>query len=361
MILINHSLYYPTRINSNFYTIFSFLLIVLVLFQVLTGILLFLFFDTNSQYTFCNLILFVRNINYAWLLKSFHEINSNIIFILIYLHIFKNLYYKSYTYNNYLKWMSGFILYILMIIICFIGYVLPWGQMSYWAATVIINLLSILPYGNAIVYFIWGGLNVNYFTLIRFGTLHFLLALILLLLILIHIKIVHYNITKVNSFFKVNTINYVSLYNFTIKDLTILILITCIIIFLICFYPEFFSNPVNLIPANSLETPKHIIPEWYLIWLYGILKLIPNKVIGILSLLLIFILIILIPFLFDKNISCFFTNFIFLVLVDIGFYPITNKLYTILFYLFIIFLLIYLFYLTKYLIFTYNKRWFEKV
>jgi len=309
-----------------------------------------MFFITESNIVFYNLILFKVNYSYGWLLISFHEINSNILFLILYLHIIKNLLFNLNTFNNRWKWISGLILYLLFILICFLGYILPWGQMSFWAATVISNLLSILPYGMQIINLIWGGQIINNNTLIRFTTLHFILPFILLILIIIHLKLIHNEITTKKSYTKsINSILYFRLNYYIIKDNSlILTFIILIILFFVCYSPEFFSNPTNSLEANSMVTPKHILPEWYFLWLYGILKILPNKIVGIFAIIIILLFLFMLPFLninnktysFKFNILIYIIIIlIFLILTDIGLNPITNTILNFVFILIIIKLL----------------------
>lgn len=299
----------------------------------MSGLILICFFSTNIETTFININLFKLNYSFGWLIQNLHEINSNIIFLLIYSHIFKNIYYSANSYENRWSWFSGFILYLLTIIICFLGYVLPWGQMSFWAATVITNLLSILPYGSKLILVVWGNLTVGQNTLTKFMVLHYLLPFILLIVVIIHLNFVHYNITNKFSYITIaNSNNYFNLSYFIIKDLNFIIIILFIIIYIFSYMPDLFSNYINKNPANYMQTPKHIIPEWYFLWLYAILKLIPDKSLGIITIACVLVIILLKP-LYSYKIqhnSFLLILIIFLILEDIGFCPVTIALYFIL-------------------------------
>lgn len=216
-------------------------------------------------------------------------------------------------------------MYILIIIICFLGYVLPWGQMSYWALVVITNLLSLLPYGYKIIYFLWGNLFIDNNSFNRVYILHFILPFILLILIYVHIAIVHFTVSlnKSNKKIAINSKSIITLFNLkyiVIKDLVLLIFIFIIYLYILCFKAYLFHNSINFIEANSLLTPKHIIPEWYLLPIYAIIKLIPNKIRGALLVLIIlcyFCFCYFLKFRYNKH-NLILLVFILLILLHIG-------------------------------------------
>ena len=316
---------YPTPSNLSYFWNFGSLLGICLIIQILTGILLGMHYCANVNYAFHSIQHILRDVPFGWLLKYIHANTASLFFVCVYIHIARSLYYGLYT--NKSVWFSGIILFFLMMLTAFLGYVLPWGQMSYWGATVISNFISVLPYlGQDIVYWIWGGFSVDNATLNRFFSLHYLFPFLIFTLVIIHIISLHEkgssNPNGLNS--DIDKISFHSY--FTIKDILGLFIFLIFFVFLIFFYPHLLGDPENNIPANPLVTPLHIMPEWYFLFAYAILRCIPNKAGGVIALVLSIAILFLIPFIVNINpiISksynpigklifwCFIINFFFL-------------------------------------------------
>lgn len=276
----NHLINYPTPATLNYLWNFGSLAGIFLVIQVMTGIFLSMHYTATTDLAFASIERIVRDINYGWLLKNIHANGASFFFLIIYIHIARALYFQSFK-TLPLVWGSGILIFILMMAIAFLGYVLPWGQMSFWGATVITNLFSALPFiGKSIVIWLWGGYSIDSPTLMRFYTLHYCLPFILVGLVLIHILILHE--TGSSSAFqkiKFDYVRFVSYY--AVKDLLGLVLILLSFIIMVIFYPNYLGHPDNFIPANPLVTPPHIVPEWYFLPFYAILRAIPNKIGGI--------------------------------------------------------------------------------
>lgn len=256
--------------------------------------------DTDIAFASINHIL--RDVNYGFLLKYLHANGASIFFICVYLHIGRGLYHGSYLKKH--LWFSGITIFIVMMITAFIGYVLPWGQMSFWGATVITNFVSAVPYiGNQIVQWIWGGFGVGNATLNRFFSLHYLFPFILAGLSIIHLTLLH--LSGSNNPIGVGLKNDVITFHpyYTIKDLYGILILTTLIISLICFVPNVLGDPENYIKANPLVTPVHIMPEWYFLFAYAILRAIPNKLGGVIALALSIIVLFILPFVHTSSIK----------------------------------------------------------
>nr|AHA52594.1 cytochrome b [Sigalphus bicolor] len=304
----------PTPVNITFLWNYGSLLGVTLFMQILTGIILSMHYSCNVDYSFFSLIHIIQDINYGWFIRLMHMNGASLLFLLIYIHIGRGLYYSSYKLLN--VWMSGVILLLFMMMISFVGYVLPWGQMSFWGATVITNMLSALPYiGGVTVEWLWGGFSVNNATLTRFYSFHFMLPFILLMIVIIHLMFLHEtgssNPLGLNSnYYKIYFHNY-----FTLKDLFGFLIIIMMFFMIIIFYPYLFSDPENFIKANSMITPIHIQPEWYFLFAYSILRSIPNKLSGVLALIFSILILMILPFLknfkFQSNYFYMFNQFYF--------------------------------------------------
>ena len=298
MIDIKKSVNFPAPINLNYFWNFGSILVLILLIQVISGIFLSLNYSSNSLLSFDSVINIMKNINEGFYIRLFHIIGSSLFFLFIYLHLLKGLYY--YSFKKEYVWMVGVVILLISMMISFIGYVLPWGQMSLWGATVITNLITAIPYiGIKIVYWIWGGFSVGPSTLSRFFSFHFLFTFLLILLIIIHILLLH-NVGSNNSL-GINIIYNKKNFHpyYLIKDILGFFLLFIIFFTLILFYPYLISDPENFIPANSLVTPVHIMPEWYFLFAYAILRCIPNKLGGVLGLLL--SILILFTLILNKN------------------------------------------------------------
>ena len=226
----------------------------------------------------------MRDVDYGWLLRYAHMNGASMFFALLYIHMFRGLYYGSYKQPRELLWILGVIILILAIMTAFMGYVLPWGQMSYWAATVITNLFSAIPLiGQSIVTFLWGGFTVGNPTLNRFYALHYLLPFVILAVVLLHLIALHRfgsnNPLGIEMKGPQDTLPFHPY--FTIKDLFGLAVFLLIYSFFVFYAPNFMGNSDNYIPANPMQTPNHIVPEWYLLPYYAILRSVPNKLLGV--------------------------------------------------------------------------------
>ncbi len=333
--------------------------LILVL-QIVTGLFLAFHYKSSLKLAFLSIEHIIRNVKNGWLVRRFHAKGAAFFFIFIYLHIGRKIYYN--LYKNKKVWNLGIIMYILLMAIAFLGYVLPWGQMSYWGATVITNLLSAIPYvGKKFVIWVWGGYSVGGATLSRFYVLHFITPFILAILTVVHIYLLHNTLSQ--SPLKIRKgLNYVYFHSFfTIKDLAGVRCFLIVLLSLIFFTPLIFREPEKYIKAKRLSTPLHIQPEWYFLFAYTILRSIPKKSLGILgllrSMLILFIFplkknkVVFIPniFKFFQQIIFWFVIFNFIVLTWLGSQAIENPFI-------IIIIFISLFYFILFIILFFWKR-----
>lgn len=253
--------------------------------QIVTGLFLAIFFSCNIRIAFDSAIYISRDVNYGWLIRSIHANGASIFFILLYVHVGRGLYYGSFFLKE--TWTVGVTLFLLVTITAFLGYVLPWGQISYWAATVITNLLSAIPYlGPAVVEWLWGGFSVRNATLTRFYCLHFILPFLIALISIVHIFLLHGTGSNNPLGVSRDTMSLKFHPYFTIKDLVGILVIWAALGRLVLFKPNLFIDPENFIPANALVTPTHIQPEWYFLPMYAILRSIPRKLGGVIALII---------------------------------------------------------------------------
>nr|QWX94877.1 cytochrome b [Cebrenis supina] len=294
--IVNSSLIdLPSPSNISLWWNFGSLLGMCLMIQIVTGIFLAMHYTANVELAFNSVIHICRDVNNGWLLRNTHANGASLFFICLYLHIGRGLYYGSY--KLMMTWNVGVILLFLVMGTAFLGYVLPWGQMSLWGATVITNLLSAIPYlGNDIVKWLWGGFSVNNATLTRFFTLHFLLPFIIAAMVIIHLLFLHQ--TGSNNPLGINS-NYDKIPfhpYFSIKDLMGMMFMLTLFIILVLLEPRLLGDPENFIPANPMVTPVHIQPEWYFLFAYAILRSIPNKLGGVIAMILSIAIIIILPF-----------------------------------------------------------------
>lgn len=285
----------PTPSNISYLWNFGSLLGLCLVIQILTGIFLAMHYCSDVSIAFSSVVHIMRDVNYGFLLKYLHTNGASAFFICVYIHIARGLYYGSYLKIH--LWNVGIIIVLVMMITSFIGYVLPWGQMSFWGATVITNFVSAIPYiGNDVVQWIWGGFSVSNATLNRFFSLHYLFPFILAALVFIHIILLHVegsnNLTGLNS--NADKIPFHTY--FTTKDFYGFMLLFLLISYLIFYIPNLLGDPENFIKANPLVTPLHIMPEWYFLFAYAILRAIPNKLGGVLALVASILILFLTPF-----------------------------------------------------------------
>nr|UFP05606.1 cytochrome b [Narke japonica] len=286
----------PTPSNISSWWNFGSILGLCLLMQILTGLFLAMHYTPDVSTAFSSIAHISRDVNYGWMIRNIHANTASLFFICIYLHIARGLYYGSYLNNK--TWNIGTVLFMLLMATAFVGYVLPWGQMSFWGATVITNLLSAFPFiGNMLVQWIWGGFSVDNATLTRFFAFHFMLPFIISALTLVHILFLHEtgsnNPTGINS--NMDKIPFHPYHSY--KDTLGFFMLILLLIIITMFYPNMLGDAENFIPANPLITPPHIKPEWYFLFAYAILRSIPNKLGGVLALLFSIFILMLIPIL----------------------------------------------------------------
>ena len=275
---------FPTPKNFNYFWNFGALAMVNLVIMIITGIFLAMNYQPNTTLAFGAIQHIMRDVNYGWLLRYVHQNGASMFFIIVYVHIFRGLYYGSYKTPRELLWILGVVILILMMATAFMGYVLPWGQMSYWGATVITNLFSAFPFvGPKIVTLLWGGFSVDNPTLNRFFALHYLLPFVLVGVIFLHVAALH--ITGSNNPLGIDVKSPQDPLPFhpyyTIKDSVGICVYLMVFSTFVFFYPNVLGDPNNFIPANPLQTPADIVPEWYFLPFYAILRSVPNKLLGV--------------------------------------------------------------------------------
>nr|YP_009116562.1 cytochrome b [Gazza minuta]BAQ20824.1 cytochrome b [Gazza minuta] len=286
----------PTPVNISAWWNFGSLLGLCLITQIVTGLFLAMHYTADINSAFASVTHICRDVNYGWLIRNLHANGASMFFICIYLHIGRGLYYGSYLYKA--TWNVGVALLLLVMMTAFVGYVLPWGQMSFWGATVITNLLSAVPYiGNTLVQWIWGGFSVDNATLTRFFTFHFLLPFIIVAVTMIHLFFLHETGSNNPLGLSSNTDKIPFHPYFSYKDLLGLYALLLMLTSLALFSPNMLGDPDNFTPANPMVTPPHIKPEWYFLFAYAILRSIPNKLGGVLALLASILVLALVPFL----------------------------------------------------------------
>nr|YP_010586587.1 cytochrome b [Setodes iuppiter]UZZ44401.1 cytochrome b [Setodes iuppiter] len=292
----------PTPTSISFMWNMGSILGICLLIQIISGLLLTMFYTPHIDLAFYSINHINRNVNMGWFIRMMHANGASMFFFFTYLHISRNLYYNSYMLTP--VWFSGIIIFFLLMATAFMGYILPWGQMSFWGATVITNLFSVIPYiGNEVILWLWGSFSISNPTLNRFFMLHFLMPFIITLFIFIHLIFLHstgssnplsinYNIDKMpfHPFF-------------SYKDMLGFNMLFMILLSLMMWNPYLLGDPDNFIMANPMVTPIHIQPEWYFLFAYAILRSIPNKMGGVLALLMSILILFLKPFLFNKKLK----------------------------------------------------------
>ncbi len=303
--IINNSLIdLPTPINISYWWNFGSLLGLCLIIQIITGIFLAIHYTADINLAFNRINHICRDVNNGWIIRIFHANGASFFFICIFIHIGRGIYYNSYLYKY--TWNVGIIIFFITIGTAFIGYVLPWGQISFWGATVITNLVSAIPYiGNNIVQWLWGGFAVDNATLTRFFRFHFIIPFIVLALSLIHLLFLHQtgsnNPLGINS--NIDKINFHPY--FSTKDLIGFIILIIFITILSIWNPYLLGDPDNFIPANPIITPPHIQPEWYFLFAYAILRSIPNKLGGVIALIISIFILFIIPVIHIRNFQGF--------------------------------------------------------
>jgi quinol-cytochrome oxidoreductase complex cytochrome b subunit len=288
---------YPTPRNLNYMWNFGSLAGIALMLQIITGLFLAMHYKGDIHLAFDSVQHIMRNVEWGWLVRNMHMVGASFFFIVVYIHMGRGLYFGSYKSPREVLWGLGVIIFLLMMATAFMGYVLPWGQMSYWGATVITNLLSVIPFvGDDIVVWLWGGYSVGDPTLSRFYAFHFILPFVIVAVVFLHLWALHQHksnnpvgidLTKADDYIPFHPY-------YTIKDVFGLGVYLIPFTFMVFFYPDALGHTDNYIPANPLVTPAHIVPEWYFLPFYAILRAIPIKELGVLamfgSILILFVL-----------------------------------------------------------------------
>nr|BDH80294.1 cytochrome b [Moina macrocopa] len=304
----------PAPANISAWWNFGSLLGLCLITQIATGLFLAMHYTPHIDLAFSSVVHIIRDVNYGWLLRTIHANGASFFFICLYLHVGRGMYYGSYLYT--LTWFSGILLLLLTMGAAFMGYVLPWGQMSFWGATVITNLLSAIPYvGDAIVQWVWGGFAVDNATLNRFFTFHFLIPFIIAGMVAVHLLFLHQTGSN-NPLGVKSDMDKIPFHPyFTIKDLFGFLVMIMSLMALTLLNPNLLGDPENFTPANPLVTPVHIQPEWYFLFAYAILRSIPNKLGGVVALLLSILILAIMPFWHKSNFR------------GLSFYPLNKTLF----------------------------------
>jgi len=284
---LHHEMHeYPTPKNLNYWWNFGSLAGITLVIMIVTGIILSMHYTAHVDHAFQSVERIMRDVNYGWLIRYIHANGASFFFIVVYIHIFRGLYYGSYKAPRELLWILGVVILLLMMATAFMGYVLPWGQMSFWGATVITNLFSAIPLvGESIVTLLWGGFSVDNPTLNRFFSLHYLLPFVIVGVVVLHIVALHRfgsnNPLGIDVRGEQDTVSFHPYY--TVKDMFGLSAFLTIMAAIVFFLPNSMGHPDNYIPANPMVTPAHIVPEWYFLPFYAILRAVPDKLLGVLA------------------------------------------------------------------------------
>ena len=321
-ILNSHIVDYPTPVNLTYAWSFGSTAGICLVIQILTGVFLAMHYTPHVDLAFSSVEHIMRDVNNGWLIRYIHANGASLFFIVVYSHIFRGLYYGSYMYPRELLWCSGVLIFILMMATAFMGYVLPWGQMSFWGATVITNLFSAIPFvGGAVVEWLWGGFSVDNATLNRFFSLHFLVPFLIAGVTIIHLALLHEsgsnNPLGVDSY-----VDKIAFYPyFYVKDLLAFFGLVSVFAIFVFYFPNLMGHPDNYIPANPMVTPAHIVPEWYFLPFYAILRSIPDKLGGVAAMGGALVILFAIPFLNTSEIRSsqfrpIFRKFFWLLVAD---------------------------------------------
>ena len=319
---------HPYPKNLSYWWNFGSIAGICLVIQILSGLFLAMHYVPNTKFAFDSVEHIMRDVNYGWLIRYIHAVGASMFFVALYAHMIRSLYYGSYKPPREILWWVGIIIFLLTMATAFMGYVLPWGQMSFWGATVITNLFSAIPLvGESIVQWLWGGFSVDNPTLNRFFVLHFLMPFLIVGIVLLHLVALSTtgsnNPTGVPMKSKKDSISFHPY--FTIKDMVGFVMFFIIFGYFLFFYPNSLGHPDNYIPANPLVTPAHIVPEWYFLPFYAILRAVPDKLGGVLMMFCAIILLFFLPYLdksklrsgayrpaFKKFFYIFVINFVFL-------------------------------------------------
>jgi quinol-cytochrome oxidoreductase complex cytochrome b subunit len=292
----SHIIDYPTPINLNYLWSFGSAAGICLVIQIVSGILLAMHYCPHVDLAFDSVEHIMTDVNNGWLIRYIHANGASMFFIVVYCHIFRGLYYGSYINPRGKLWASGVIIFLLMMATAFMGYVLPWGQMSFWGATVITNLFSAIPFvGGSIVEWLWGGFSVSNATLNRFYSLHYLMPFVIAGLVIIHLSLLHKDGSNNPLGINVATDNISFYPYFYVKDLFAFFLLVSMFAFFVFFFPNILGHTDNYIPANPMSTPAHIVPEWYFLPFYAILRSIPDKLGGVVAMVAAILVLLLLP------------------------------------------------------------------
>ena len=297
-IVDSHVIDYPAPKNLNYMWSFGSAAGICLGIQLLSGIFLAMHYCANMEYAFYSIEHIMRDVKYGWIIRYMHANGASMFFIAVYAHIFRGLYYGSYMYPRHHLWMSGVVIFLLMMATAFMGYVLPWGQMSFWGATVITNLFSTIPFvGKEVVEWMWGGFSVDNPTLNRFFSLHYTLPFAITGLVVVHLALLH----DVGSNNPLGTEYYGDKITFhpyyVVKDAVSFFILLIVFSTFLYFYPNTLNHADNYIPADPLSTPAHIVPEWYFLPFYAILRSIPHKLGGVIAMGGAIVALLVLPFL----------------------------------------------------------------
>jgi ubiquinol-cytochrome c reductase cytochrome b/c1 subunit len=320
----NEFMTFPTPKNLNYLWTFGGILTICLVIQIITGIVLAMHYTPHTSMAFDSVEHIMRDVNYGWLIRYVHATGASMFFIAVYIHMLRGLYYGSYNAPREVLWILGVIIYILMMAAGFMGYVLPWGQMSFWGAKVITNLFSAIPFiGDSVVTWLWGAFAVDNPTLNRFFSLHYLLPFMIVGVVILHIWALHIpgnnNPTGVSVKSGQDTVPFHPY--MTMKDAFAAICFMIVFAFFVFYQPNYLGHPINYVPANPLSTPAHIVPEWYYLPYYAILRSVPDKLMGVVAMFGAIIVLFFLPWLDTSKVRSavyrpIFKQFFWLFVID---------------------------------------------
>lgn len=297
-VLGSHIINYPTPSNINYLWSFGSLAGLTLVLQILTGVFLAMHYTPHIDLAFASVEHIMRDVNNGWLIRYLHANGASFFFIVVYAHLFRGLYFSSYLGVRTHLWWSGVVIFLLMMATAFMGYVLPWGQMSFWGATVITNLFSAIPFiGASIVEWLWGGFSVDNATLNRFFSLHYLVPFLIAGLTCAHLALLHTNGSTNPAGIQLPLDSITFYPYFYVKDLLAFFTFLFCLTFVVFYYPNLLGHSDNYIPANPLVTPAHIVPEWYFLPFYAILRSIPDKLGGVIAMVGAILILLALPYL----------------------------------------------------------------
>nr|AXP84525.1 cytochrome b [Perumytilus purpuratus] len=370
--VLSSSLYdLPCPVNLSIWWSFGSMLGLCLGVQIVSGFMLSFYYIPHADMAYDSVIYIIRNVHKGWMIRNIHANGASVFFMCIYVHISRGLYYGSYLDKG--VWNVGVVLYLMLMAESFLGYVLPWGQMSYWGAVVITSMLTAVPYiGGSIVEYVWGGYVVNTRTLTRFYSVHFIMPFLMVVVIFLHLFYLHDKGS--NNPLGISSDSMLIPFHpfYTVKDVVGFTSLLLVLMFFVCVKPEMLGNPLNYIPADSYKTPIHIEPEWYFLFAYTILRSIPHKSSGIIAMLMSILILFLLPFIHTgkfRSLSFYpvhqmffwFNMSIFGGLTAIGMRPVLEPYYSVgqvltFLYFFMMFFLPLSLFLWDYLILSENKK-----